>query len=193
MEDGDCESYTQLPGFSPPSLAYPHDSEAGFRRGWHCPAEARGVPSPRPQCKSPLYVHLVLSNWLDGTPWDVGDFAITTPGSFAFDMPDWLLNRVAAWSGLVTFTIDATFIDDHLIPAAVYLAEGYVQLGNRRDPYGAITVPGNVYELNFDPRDDVGTSKRSVPRTPLRNCVQHNSPPKTGPATPFQNPAHQTS
>jgi YD repeat-containing protein len=101
-------------------------------------------------------VHLVLTNWIDGTPWDFGEFPITTPGTFAFDMPDWMLNQVAAWGNAVTFTVDATFTDDYIVPAAVYTAQGTLQAGTGRNPNSAINVNGNVYELNFNPLDDYG-------------------------------------
>lgn len=101
-------------------------------------------------------VHLVLTNGIDGTPWDFGEFPITTPGHFVFDMPDWLLNQVAAWGNAVTFTVDATFTDDYIVPAAVYTAQGTLQAGTGRNPNSAINVNGNVYELNFNPLDDNG-------------------------------------
>jgi len=99
-------------------------------------------------------IHLVLTNQVDGTPWDFGDFAITTPGRFVFDMPDWMMNQVAAWGGQVNFTVEATFTDDNEVPSAVYTANGVIQAGNRRQPSGPIVVDGHLYTLDFDPRDD---------------------------------------
>jgi len=87
----------------------------------------------------------------DGTTVNVGPLAITTPGSFAWNIAQSVFDASGA---SCNWTVTATMTDANIIPPTTYNATGTITVGTARPLTSfPVTVQGNVYTLAFDPRD----------------------------------------